>query len=154
MDNSEITRTRDQLQFVKDILLKIVHSNDLSGNRERVTVAIERITLIEELLSQVSQEVDGIRNHDYDIRRARSVELAIQKESLQKRDTGMPPSSNHARADSVVKSERQFFPDQGVIDSYADLARKHGELSRASQLMRRDVESAIRNIDKLWRFRV
>ena len=150
MDDSEITRTRDQLQFVKDILVTTANSNDLCVNRERVTLAIERITLIEALLSEVSQEVDRIRTQDYETRRARSAELAIQKESLQKRDAEIPPSTNHARADSAVKSERQFFPDQGVIDSYSDLARKYGELNRVIQLMRGDVESAIRNINDFW----
>jgi hypothetical protein len=54
----------------------------------------------------------------------RSVELIIQKESLQRRDGGNPPSTNQSRGESAVRSERQFFPDQGVIDSYSDLARK------------------------------
>jgi hypothetical protein len=50
--------------------------------------------------------------------------LIIQKESLQRRDGGNPPSTNQSRGDSAVRSERQFFPDQG--------------------------ESAIRNIDDFW----
>jgi hypothetical protein len=150
MDDSEITRTCEQLQFVKNILVTTMDSNDLSVNRERVTVAVERITLIEALLSEVSKEIDRIRNQNDEFRRSRSVDSAIQKESLQKRDAEMPSSTNRGRADAAVKSERQFFPDQGVIDSYSDLARKYGELNRAIQLMRGDVESAIRNIDDFW----
>lgn len=37
-----------------------------------------------------------------------------------------------------------------MIDSYSDLARKYGELNRVIQLMRGDVESAIRNINDSW----
>lgn len=150
MDNSEITRTLEQLQFVKDILVTTMNSNDLALNRERVAVAIERIALIDALLSEFSQAVDLIRDKDYEIRRSRSIELAIQKESLQRLDAGNSPSTNHARGVSAVRSERQVFPDQGVIDSYGDIARKYGELSRATQLMRGDIESAIRNIDDFW----
>jgi hypothetical protein len=150
MDDSQISRTREQLQFVKDILVRTVGSNDVSVNRERVTVAIERIALIEGLLSEVWQEVDRIRTQDYEIRRAHNVELASQKERLQKREAENVPSKNYVRADSTVRSERQFFPDQGVIDSYSDLVRKYGEINRGIQLMRADVESAIRNIDDFW----
>jgi len=76
--------------------------------------------------------------------------LASQKERLQKREAENVPSKNYVRADSTVRSERQFFPDQGVIDSYSDLVRKYGEINRGIQLMRADVESAIRNIDDFW----
>ena len=150
MDNLQIGRTRDQLQFVKDILVTTLNSDDQTVNHERVTVAIERITLIEELLSEVWHEVDGIRSEGEEMRRARSVELAIQKESLQRHDAGNSPSTSQFRGNSAPSNERQFFPDQGMIDSYSDLVRKYGELSRAIQLMRGDVESAIRNIDDFW----
>jgi len=113
-------------------------------------VAIERISLIDELLSDVWQEVDRIRSEDEEIRQAHSLELVIQKEKSQRRDAGNARSSNHSAADLAVRNQKQLFPDQGMIDSYSDLARKHGELRRAIQLMQGEVESAIRNIDDFW----
>jgi len=149
MDDSQISRAREQLQFVKDILATIVGSDKVSVKRECVTVAIDRITLIEELLSDVWHEVERVRSQSEEIRRERSVELAIQKEKLKRRDLPKP-SRDHVQGDSSLRSQSQLFPDQGLIDSYSDLARKYGELRRAIQLMRGDVESAMRNIDDFW----
>jgi hypothetical protein len=149
MNDSQISRTREQLEFVKDILATTVDSDNVSLTRERVTLAIERIALIEELLSDVRAELERVRSQGDEIRRERSVELAIKKEKLQSRE--FPKASgDHDRRDSSLRSQGQLFPDQGLIDSYSDLARKYGKLRRAIQLMRGDVESAARNIDEFW----
>src|SRR5436190_19897472 len=79
MDNPQLIRTCEQLQFVKSLLIGTLESNNLIINRERVTLAIERIALIEELLSDFSQALDQVRRENEQFQRARTVDLAVEK---------------------------------------------------------------------------
>jgi hypothetical protein len=143
MAHSLTDQARDQLRLVKAILDATLTCDELSTNHERITLALERLSVIDELL------VDAAGQAEQAVKRSNELETVadVASQEIKPRRT---ETADKSIAESSVRRDIQIFPDQGVIDSYSDLVRTHGELTRVFRLLCGEIETAIRNINDFW----
>lgn len=143
MDNLLLALTNDQLKFVKDLLGRSLESDVPSISRQQVGLALERIAVIEELVSSIWETVSALQS--------RNVELsqATKPNAERELQTGILRGA-HQEIPSSSRTERYLAPDQSLIDVYSELVRKHGELRRETAFMRASIESLVRHLDNFW----
>jgi len=144
MDNSIVARTQNQLNLVKGLLSTFLEPSISPLIRERIAIALERIALVQGLMSTLSEELSELERQNEAFRRTVK---ASEDLGLQRRE---PQENRQKDALTISKTERYFAPDEGLIDSYRELAVKYGELRRETELMRANIEVATRLLGEFW----
>ena len=144
MDDSFVAHTRNQLGLVKDLLGNSWDPSTPPSVRGRITLVLERIAVVQELMSSVSEELSEQQTENEATRRALKSHDDLR---LQKRESQQDHQKTVPTAPQTVK---YFPPDQGLIDSYSELAIQNGALRRETDLMRGNVEVAIRLLGEWW----
>lgn len=143
MANSLVNQACDQLRLVKALLSASLERDELSANRERITLALERLSVIDVLLVDAAGQIEQAikRSNEF-----RTVPDLASQETKPRR----PEAATDFRADRGIQRDIPLFPDQGVIASYSELIRTHGEMSRNFRLLCSEIEAVIRNINDFW----
>ena len=78
MDISLLTRTRDQLKLAKDILAVTWESDTPRIEERRITIALEKMTLVEQLFSTICDEVMQLQSQHDKLRRVTRAGVGLE----------------------------------------------------------------------------
>jgi hypothetical protein len=146
MDDSLLPRVSDQFKLATDLIRSAVESHSTTVSREHIALGIERLLLVQELMSLISKEFARLESQNNEYRH--KINSALHQ-PVQKRETPTEPTKK--ASGSTLKSAKNIFPDQGLLDSYSDIAVKYGNLRREIALMRTNIESALRHLNDFWK---
>jgi hypothetical protein len=146
MDDSLLPRLSDQLKLATDLIRSTVESNSSTVSREHIALGLERLLLVQELISSISKEFARLESQNNEYRH--KINSALHQ-PVQKREAPTEPQKK--ASGSTLKSAKNIFPDQGLLDSYSDIAVKYGNLRREIALMRTNIESALRHLNDFWK---
>ena len=144
MDDSLLPRVSDQLKLATDLIRSAVEFHTGTVSREHIALGLERLLLVQELISSISDEFVRLESQNKEYRDRINTALPPP---LQKWEKGIEPQK---ASRPKPKSARNIPPDQGLIDGYTDIAIKYGNLRREMAIMRANIESALRHLDDFW----
>ena len=144
MNDSLLPRVSDQLRLATDLIRSAVESHSTTVSREHIALGLERLLLVQELISSISKEFARLESQNNEYRH--KINSALNPPIQTKEARSEPPKGSG----SAPRSEGNIFPDQGLIDGYSDLSVKYGNLRREMALMRTNIESALRHLNDFW----
>jgi hypothetical protein len=138
MDDPLLPQVSDQLKLATDVIRSAVEVHTGTVSREHIALGLERLLLVQELISSISDEFVRLESENKEYRNKISTALPPSVQKLEK------ATEPHKASGPEPKSARNILPDQGLIDGYTDIAIKYGNLRREMAIMRTNIESACR----------
>ena len=145
MDDSLLPRVSDQLKLATYLIRSAVESHSTTVSREHIALGLERLLLVQEIMSSILKEFARLESQNNEYRH--KINSALHQ-PVQNREVRTEPQKK--ASGSNLKSTKNILPDQGLIDSYSDIAVKYGNLRREMALMRTNIESALRHLNDFW----